>query len=247
MITVIATDINDAFHQLLYKFTETDESGNYKNVYITEIDAGSFGKEKLSSGEISNTFRLQAEMTSIEVLYPETRPLSIQYPEQLGIPRVNSDEVIEDYFVDYLANGKISSNETYTYGSRMNNYFTKCEHCGNINFFNQIDWIVEHFKKFPNNNHCCVQIAKGDDVTLEHAPCARSVSFKIVDKKLNMMLFFRSWDLYSGLPTNLGGFQLLNELIASRIGLKTGKLFGVSDGLHIYSYSLPVIKQRLGR
>lgn len=231
---------------------EKDFKGNYKNTYVVGIDSGSYGKTKDEEGQK----RIQADMVAIEIEYPETRPLAIKFPEGLTLLTPNTEEQIEQYFLDYLIGSKLSKDETYTYGSRMNAWssFNK-ENYGHENqgagyqkeVFNQVQWVIEHFKEFPQNNHCTIQIAKGDDVLLEHAPCLRSVSFKIVNGKLNIMVFFRSWDLYVALPTNLGGFQLFNEYVTQEIGVDTGKMFAVSDGLHIYSQYLDMVNIRLGK
>lgn len=252
MISINATTVNDAFHQLLHTFMEKDTKGNYKNTYIVGIDSGSYGKTKEEDGQK----RIQADMVAIEIEYPEKRPLAIKFPEGLTLPTPNTEEQIEQYFVDYLAGSELSKDETYTYGSRMNawpsfkkeNYGHESQGAGYQKVrFNQVQWVIDHFKEFPQNNHACIQIAKGDDVLLKHAPCLRSVSFKIVDGKLNIMVHFRSWDLYAGLPTNLGGFQLFNEYVAQEIGVEPGKMFAVSDGLHIYSCYLDMVNIRLGK
>jgi thymidylate synthase len=257
MITVKATSISDAFHQILYKFFEKDVHGNYVNAYVTEIDAGSFGKDKADDGKAS-TKRLQVDLVVAEISHPGVRPLAVTFPEAMSIPPVATQEDIETYFANYLMNAEVTVNEEYTYGSRMLEFpstlYTPDEETYEgyvyphvkLNKFNQIDWVINHFKEAPGNNHCCVEIAKGDDVLLKHAPCLRLLSFKIVNGKLNITIFFRSWDFWSGFPTNLGGLQLLNEYIASEIGVKPGKMFALSDGLHIYTHCIQFAAQRLG-
>jgi thymidylate synthase len=256
MITVSGTSISDVFHQMLFKFFEKDEAENYINAYVTDIDAGSFGKDKMGDeGGVQQ--RLQADLAVAEINYPEARPLGVVFPENSGIPPVCTQESIEEYFSSYLMNAELSKNETYTYGSRILEFphFTDGGRCGyerqgagyTKEKFNQLDWIIKHFKAAPGNNHCCVEIAKGDDVLLKHAPCLRLISFKIVNGKLNITVFFRSWDFWSGFPTNLGGIQLLNEYVASEIGIKTGKMFAVSDGLHVYTHNVQFALERLGR
>jgi thymidylate synthase len=83
-------------------------------------------------------------------------------------------------------------------------------------------------------------------VLLDHSPCLRSVDLKLVDGRINMTVYFRSWGLWAGFPTNLGGLQLLNEYIASETGTESGKIFVSSSGLHIYSMYLNMVQRRLG-
>lgn len=255
MIIVNATTISDAFHQILFKFLER-VNGKYVNAYTTDIDSGSFGKDKFEgdSGHVQQ--RLQADLAVAEISFPATRPLAVTFPENIGIPPVATQDAIEDYFSQYLMNAEMTVNEEYTYGNRMlafesvqyigNFYMIGCPPNTKIVKFNQIDWVIKHFKDAPGNNHCCVEIAKGDDVLLKSSPCLRLISFKIVNGKLNITVFFRSWDFWSGFPINLGGLQLLNEYIASEIGIETGKMFAISDGLHIYTYNIPLALQRIG-
>jgi thymidylate synthase len=255
MITISGTTINDTFHQMLYKFFEKDEAGDYVNAYLTDIDAGSFGKDKMG-GESNVQQRLQAPLAVAEIKYPHVRPLAVSFPEQLKIPPVCTQESIEEYFANYLMNSEVTVNEEYTYGSRILKFPSYTEDrlskYDGVNDrkkeFNQIEWVINHFKKAPSNNHCCVEVAKGDDVLLKHAPCLRLISFKLVNGKLNVTVFFRSWDFWSGFPTNLGGIQLLNEYIVSELDdVKTGSIYAVSDGLHVYTHNVKFALERLGR
>jgi thymidylate synthase len=51
-----------------------------------------------------------------------------------------------------------------------------------------------------------------------------------------MGLFFRSWDLFTGLPENLGGLQLLKEYVLAQLEFQVqdGPIVAFSDGLHLY-------------
>lgn len=227
METIKATDINDAWHQAVYLCWE--EGYDYK------IDSGSY------QGQI----RRQFDFFACEIALPQSRPLTIRFPEGLSIPTPNTIEQIQDYAVNYLLSPKIGLNETYTYGSRMlafPDYYNPSS-----KKFNQVEWVIDHFKKYPGNNHCTLNIPLGTDLRLKHAPCLRLVDFKIVNGKLDITVYFRSWDLWSGFPTNLGGFQIFNEYVAEEIGISTGKMFTASAGLHLYEMYFDIVKQRLRR
>ncbi len=224
MQTVKATTINDAWHQAVYLCWE--------HGYDYKIDSGSY------SGQI----RRQFDMFACEISQPETRPLAIKFPEGLSVPPPNTEEQIQDYAVHYLLSDEVSKNETYTYGSRMLAFPNP-----DGSKTNQLEWIIEHFKEYPGNNHCAINIPLGGDLILSHAPCLRQVDLKIVDGKLDITVYFRSWDLWSGFPTNLGGFQIFNEYAAQEIGIPTGKMFAVSAGLHLYEMYFDVVKARFKR
>ena len=55
--------------------------------------------------------------------------------------------------------------------------------------------------------------------------------------KLHFIIYFRSWDLWAGFPTNLGGLQLLKEYMAKEIGVEDGEMICVSKGLHLYEHA----------
>jgi thymidylate synthase len=224
MQTVKAVTINDAWHQAVYLCWE--------HGYDYKIDSGSY------SGQI----RRQFDLFACEITQPETRPLAIKFPEGLSVPPPNTETQIQDYAVHYLLSAEVSKNETYTYGSRMlafpNPDGTKTD---------QLEWIIQHFKEYPGNNHCTLNIPLGGDLMLSHAPCLRLVDLKIVGGKLDITVYFRSWDLWSGFPTNLGGFQIFNEYVAQEVGIPTGKMFAVSAGLHLYEMYFDVVKARFKR
>jgi thymidylate synthase len=87
-----------------------------------------------------------------------------------------------------------------------------------------------------------LQVAQPDDMLLQDPPCLRHIDTRIQDGKLHFYPYFRSWDLWSGLPANLGGIQLLKEYVASEIGVEDGEIIAASKGLHIYGYSFDLAK-----
>ena len=56
-----------------------------------------------------------------------------------------------------------------------------------------------------------------------------------------------SWDLVSGWPTNMGGFTLLNEYVASEVGVEPGPLAFSCKSLHCYDFAFDYIKERLSK
>jgi thymidylate synthase len=56
------------------------------------------------------------------------------------------------------------------------------------------------------------------------------------------VVYFRSWDLWAGFPSNLAAIQLLKEYMASEIGVEDGELVAMSKGLHLYDYAWDLAK-----
>ena len=93
---------------------------------------------------------------------------------------------------------------------------------------------------------CNVDLVK-NETRRGTSPCLRGLDFKVKDNKLITAVNFRSWDLYSGFPENMGGFILLNEYIAAEIGVDPGPLAFSSAGLHCYGFQLDIVKSRFGK
>jgi thymidylate synthase len=159
--------------------------------------------------------------------------------------------------------------ESYTYGERLTkapitgnkrtwweegnpDIIDKREVDGNIVFeedgncyLNQIEWIIETYKKHgERNNQMVLQVAHPSDVTLIDPPCLRHIDTRIQDGTLTFFIYFRSWDLWNGLPANLGAIQHLKEYMAEEIGVKDGEMIVESKGLHLYGYAEDLAKLR---
>jgi len=122
----------------------------------------------------------------------------------------------------------------------------------------QLDWVINHFKTAGyGNNHCYINVGdKESSLAYDRAyvnetdrgtsPCLRGIDFKIKDNKLITSVVFRSWDLYSGLPENLGGITLLNEYVCEFLdGISPGPLAFSCSGLHCYDFQLEYRNMRI--
>jgi len=112
-------------------------------------------------------------------------------------------------------------------------------------YLNQIEWIIDTYKRFGHrNNQMVLQVAHPSDVTLIDPPCLRSIDTRIQDGALHFIVYFRSWDLWGGMPANLAGIQNLKEYMAAEIGVKDGEMIVESKGLHLYGYAEDLAKLR---
>ena len=181
----------------------------------------------VKGGSYEGMIRKQLRHVTIVIDNPGTRPLSPIMPP--GLPGPTNDERVEAYFEQYIMSERMEENEVYTYGS----FITK-----------QVDRIIELLNKAKGNtNQACIAIGDVSTTFLGDPPCLRLCSFKVVDGKLEMSVFFRSWDLYAGLPENLGGLQLLKEYVLSHLDFpcEDGALIAYSDGLHIYDQYFEIV------
>jgi len=122
----------------------------------------------------------------------------------------------------------------------------------------QLDWVINHFKTAGyGNNHCYINVGDtesslayerpySNETDRGTSPCLRGIDFKIKDNKLITSVVFRSWDLYSGVPENLGGITLLNEYICEFLdGISPGPLAFSCSGLHCYDFQLEYRNMRI--
>ena len=176
----------------------------------------------VKGGSYVGQIRKQLPFVLLHILNPGLRPLAPILPPPLPPP--TSDEKIDYYFVRYLMDDVVAENEQYTYGT-----FIKP----------QLQRVVELLLQSKgNSNQACISVGDTQSIFLSDPPCLRLIDFKVVNGRLNMTVFFRSWDLFAGLPENLGGLQLVKEYVLSNLqeemDIADGCIFAYSDGLHIY-------------
>jgi len=176
----------------------------------------------VKGGSYVGQIRKQLPNVHIKIKTPWVRPLAPYTPPPYPPP--TSDNKIEKYFLEYIINDEIHGKEDYTYGSFIRPQLLKV-----------IDLLIA---SKGNTNQACISVGNRGSIFLKDPPCLRTITFKVVEGQLNMSVFFRSWDLYAGLPENLGGLQMLKEYILSHIeddlDVTDGALIAYSDGLHIY-------------
>jgi thymidylate synthase len=82
-------------------------------------------------------------------------------------------------------------------------------------------------------------------------PCLSLIDTEVLDGKIHLKCYFRSWDAYASLPANIAGLQIFNEALVSEINtrgklsLKTGKLIFHSKNCHIYQRQFKLVKELL--
>jgi thymidylate synthase len=227
-----AKTISDAWFQLIYNI--------FDHSYTQEIQHGSFEKEQ---------YRLQYPGIAVFIEHPGV-DIVPQIPPALGIPSPTTMEYVEDYFVGYLMNPELAENETYTYASRIHHQMPK----GGTQF----ERVAKLLKETPLTNQAVVEIGSPDDLDVCYGndgkldpPCLRLLDFKALPArdglKLSVTAYFRSWDLWAGFPTNLGGIQLLKKLLAEEAGLLDGPMYAYSAGAHIYGYQEDIARIRTMR
>jgi len=229
----------------------------------------------IDRGSYAGQTRLEYDFFTGSVKYPGTMPLLPDIPPSLGIPNPVENDYIyggdgyERSYIEYLMTPHKEEGESYTYGERLTRapitgdkfawweqgnaeIIDKREVDGQvvseedgILYLNQIEWIIQTYKKYGNrNNQMVLQVAHPSDIALIDPPCLRSIDTRIQDDKLIFFVYFRSWDLWGGLPANLAGIQNLKAYMAEEIGVADGDMIVESKGLHLYGYAEELAKLR---
>ena len=178
------------------------------------------GREyKIDRGSYAGERRKELEFAVIQIKHPETRPLIPDVPQ--GVPPPSTMEYIESY-LPYLMTAHRKEGEQYTYGQYLET---------------QIAEVIKMYREDGHNtNQAFMAVGDSQSIFLSDPPCLRAIDTRILDNKLNFVVYFRSWDLWAGFPSNLAAIQLLKEYMASEIGVEDGELLAMSKGLHIYEY-----------
>lgn len=174
---------------------------------------------RIERGSYSGQRRKQLDLVVVNIKYPGTRPLIPDVPQ--GIPAPSTMEYIENY-LPYLMTAHKAEGEQYTYGQYLEN---------------QIAEVIRMYKTDGyNTNQAFMAVGDQQSIFLTDPPCLRTIDTRIRDNKLDFYVYFRSWDLWAGFPSNLAAIQLLKEYMASEIGVEDGEIAAMSKGMHLYEY-----------
>ena len=175
---------------------------------------------KVERGSYTGQYRKELDFVTVQVRYPGTRPLIPDVPQ--GVPPPTSMEYIESY-LPYLMTSHKAEGEQYTYGQYLET---------------QIAEVIKMYKEDGyNTNQAFMAVGNEQSISLSDPPCLRMIDTRIRDDKLNFVVYFRSWDLWAGFPSNLAAIQLLKEYMSSEIGVGDGEIIAMSKGMHLYQYA----------
>jgi len=178
---------------------------------------------------------------TIEISSPENRPLvSDKAPCDM--------KYVQWYALTYLWCGEEGKqDETYTYGSRLREPI------------DQVEEAIKRYVKEQRDRQITMVIRQPEDIKLQRVgtterhepPCLSLIDTEILEGKMHLTCYFRSWDAYAGLPANIAGLQMFNEAFVSEINergdlsLQTGKLIFHSKNCHIYKRQFKLVQELL--
>ncbi len=179
----------------------------------------------IERGSYAGERRKELEFIVLQIQKPGIRPLVPDVPQ--GVPPPTTMEYIESY-LPYLMTAHKAEGEQYTYGQYLET---------------QIAEVIRMYKEDGyNTNQAFMAVGDKQSIFLTDPPCLRAIDTRILNNKLNFVVYFRSWDLWAGFPSNLAAIQLLKEYMAGEVGVDDGEIIAVSKGMHIYEYCWELAK-----
>ncbi len=236
-VFIEAFDLDDAWFQCLSSIID--------NGVIYEITRGSYQGQR----------RLEFDFASVHVKKPGHQIIPI-IPEGMSIPSPTDMEYIQGY-LSYLLTGAKTETEDYTYGERLVDAKVRIKETGKDGKdlvkeiplqVNQVEEVIKMYKTQGfGTNQATMEIGMPSDIYLADPPCLRLIDTRIRNNKLHFFLYFRSWDLWGGFPSNLGGLQLVKQHMADEIGVEDGEIVALSKGLHLYEYAWELAQTRTNK
>jgi thymidylate synthase len=255
-IAIRGTNLPDIWHQAVYKIVE--EGRDFT------IDQGSFAGQK----------RKEFDYITLHATCPGTGELLPKLNPALNLDDPCSQNFLDQY-LPYLMTDEEKENESYTYGQRITHVKLNDDYTRYINphteqilikdieiweqdniisnnnknfFLSQLELMIWTYKnKGYRNNQMILQVGQPSDMMLQDPPCLRHIDTRIQDGKLHFFPYFRSWDLWGGMPANLAAIELMKQYAAAEIGVENGEIIASSKGCHIYSYLFEIAEIVRGR
>lgn len=110
----------------------------------------------------------------------------------------------------------------------------------------QMLYIIEYLREMPNGRQAVATLwDPGELNNMNLVPCCHTVTFNIMDGRLNCTLDQRSGDMPYGVPFNTTQYAELTHLIAKELGVEVGILTHVISDAHIYFNQMEGVRKQI--
>ncbi|MDR7857794.1 thymidylate synthase [Tissierella sp.] len=114
--------------------------------------------------------------------------------------------------------------------------------------FDQVDRVLFDLKNNPYSRRIITNIYNHNDLSeMNLYPCAYSMTFNVIENKLNAILNQRSQDVLVANNWNVVQYSILMHMFAQVSNLEVGELIHVIADAHIYDRHIPIIEELLER
>ncbi|WP_185861391.1 thymidylate synthase [Blattabacterium cuenoti] len=118
----------------------------------------------------------------------------------------------------------------------------------NGHFIDQITNLIEEIKFNPNSRRLIVSSWNvGMIQNMALPPCHVLFQFYVHEKKLSLLLYQRSADIFIGLPFNIASYALLVMMLSQILNLKEKELIHIIGDAHIYNNHIQQVKIQMRR
>lgn len=112
----------------------------------------------------------------------------------------------------------------------------------------QIKWVIEKLKKYPENKRLVVSQWNPKDIDQQAIPpCPFAFQLLKHGEELNLIFYQRSADVCLGLPNDFAQHALLLELFCKEVGYKPGKVIGMFGQVELYENHIDGAKELIKR
>ena len=143
------------------------------------------------------------------------------------------------HFWDYWSN-KLSQDENDlgpTYGFEWRHFGAEYKGIGDYTNqgIDQIKWVIEKLKKYPENKRLVVSQWNPKDIDQQAIPpCPFAFQLITYGNKLNLIFYQRSGDICLGVPNDFAQHALLLHLFCLETGYVPGKVIGMFGQIELY-------------
>lgn len=117
----------------------------------------------------------------------------------------------------------------------------------------QMELLVKLLEAEPSSRHAVIVTWDPASDGLSHTfrkanvPCPYTFTINIIGGKLHMHNVVRSNDMILGAPHDIGGFALLQRILAAKLGVKVGKYTHSISNAHVYDIHYKAAKEMINR
>ena len=107
----------------------------------------------------------------------------------------------------------------------------------------QLAHVISMLRAHPSTRRAVIQLFDRSDIessSRHHdVPCTCFLQFLIREDKLSLIAFMRSSDMYLGLPHDVFTFTMIQELVATELGVSLGEFVLMAGSFHLYKDDQP--------
>lgn len=104
------------------------------------------------------------------------------------------------------------------------------------NGLTQFSNVAALLRRKPHSRQAVIQLFAASDIAEQHkdVPCTCTLQFLVRDDALHLLVSMRSNDVFWGFPHDVFCFTMLQEVMASTLGIRLGTYKHVVGSLHLY-------------